>query len=322
VPVTRLNQTAPNLEAYRLLSETLNRARMWIREELRRSAGAEWESGALPAPTRVRLEQRREREAAFTWNAGQGADLLAFSGFADLHEVIAANPLLLESCARLTPDPGLLRARFLELDTILERLAYARPVGEREIELLTQFDQRLGGGFGAESAAAPEDISPVVLAVAQASAPPTEVSRPPAPPAAASPRPQRPAQPPTPTPVFLLDGALERENDGEILAALFQEVTVVAEAIWSEAGTTNVPVWEQVRESRWYASRFTSLNLRPVSDFYELIRCAGERRTAGAVRSELHEYLKEHDFARLLLSLREVFLPFQTAIGANQPPAR
>ncbi|MFH1177303.1 MAG: hypothetical protein V1750_07840 [Acidobacteriota bacterium] len=317
-----LSQTAPNLEAYRLLVETLNTARAWLRDELRRGAGAEWEGSALPAPTHVRLEQRREREAGFTWNADLAADLLAFAGFADMHEVIAANPLLLEACARLTPDPGMLRARFLELDTILERLAYARPVGEREIELLTQFGQRLPDGAGPELDAAVEDAPPLVLSAAPVPAVPAAVHEPPALPEAALPRPQPPVQQPPATPVFLLDSALARENDGEIMAALFLEVTAVAEAIWSEAETVHVPVWEQVRESRWYASRFTHLNLRPLSDFYEVIRSGAQRRAAGAPRVELHEYLKEHDFARLLLALREIFMPFQAAIAANKSATR
>jgi len=68
-----------------------------------------------------------------------------------------------------------------------------------------------------------------------------------------------------------------------------------------------------VRESAWYETRFSALRLRVVSDFYDLLRNVQERMAAGTSRTDLHEFLKERNFAQLLMELREFFRPLATA---------
>ena len=69
-------------------------------------------------------------------------------------------------------------------------------------------------------------------------------------------------------------------------------------------------MWELVSESSWYRERFSVLRLRVVSNFYDLLRAVQERRASGGSRNDLHELLKERNFAQLLMDLREFFRPY------------
>jgi hypothetical protein len=102
-----------------------------------------------------------------------------------------------------------------------------------------------------------------------------------------------------------------------VLTGLYHEVTAIAEKIWADAASAHTPVWESVRESTWYRDRFSVLRLRVVSDFYDLLRTVQERVAAGRTRGELHEFLRDHNFAQLLMDLREFFKQLQ-----SPPPGR
>jgi hypothetical protein len=279
--------------------------------------------------------------------------------------VLSSNPTLREGFSRLVPEPQALRLRFLELDTVLNRIAYARPVSESDMELLLGFDERLrslasdlpvnGPSSGpkveapqpskasrkpsaqraeppaAVPAAEPSEPAPAPAAPAPAAAKPAQ-----APPKAREPEPAKerpaPAPPPPartpgsgPMPVVAggessghgvpqgFEAALRRGDDATILAALYQEITGLAEKIWGDASTARSPVWEAVRESSWYGNRFSTLRLRIVSDFYDLLRIVQEKVAAGSTRTELHELLKERNFAQVLMDLREFFRPIAAA---------
>ncbi len=348
-----------NLDAYRLAAAALERLRALLRRHLEAAHGASWEQDGIPHEPREFLAQRREREAAVKWNSATGLDLLEFAGFVNLYEVLSAHPRLRDGFSRLVPDPQALRIRFLELDTVLNRIAYARPVSEADMELLLGFDERLrtlANDLPVDAAAAavvaggpPTPAQPVRAAAAVET--PAMPASPPgaAAPAQAGVAPQTPAAPTPPPakariaetreraprghggshgtpstgsiPVILsmepqastvtkdLDGALKRGDDSEILTALYQEITGLAEKIWGDAASARSPVWEAVRESAWYEKRFSALRLRVVSDFYGLLRTVQERVAAGASRTDLHEFLKERNFAQILMDLREFFRP-------------
>jgi hypothetical protein len=346
-----------NLDAYRLAAAALERLRALLRRHLEATHGAGWEKAGLPAETREILAQRREREAAVKWNSATGLDVLDFAGFVNLYEVLASVPRLRDGFSRLVPEPQALRLRFLELDTVLNRIAYARPVSESDMELLLGFDERLRALATdlpidtVAEAAAPEEPSARLSQPAPAAKVPLEPAAtaqthaPAAPPAAAataapaSPSPSsgrprasegRPARgqggsqgPPTTgsIPVILsketqgpavvndLDAALRRGDDSTVLTALYQEITGLAEKIWSDAASARSPIWEAVRESAWYENRFSALRLRVVSDFYDLLRNIQERQAAGNTRTDVHEFLKERNFAQILMDLREFFRP-------------
>ena len=132
-----------NLDACQMSSEILLRLRKIMRESLRAIHGKEWEATGIPDEIREYLTQRQAREASINWNLSDAVDILDFAGFLDLYEVMAANPQLLQRFLPLAPDASVLRIRFLELDTILNRIAYARPISESELGFLVTFEDRL-----------------------------------------------------------------------------------------------------------------------------------------------------------------------------------
>jgi len=325
-----------NLDAYRLAAECLFRIRQLMRETLKATHGEDWAQEGIPEELYDHLNSRRVREASINWHLSDSADLLDYTGFANIYDIIAANESLLELFSSLAPDPNVLRIRFLELDTILNRIAYVRPVADTEIGFLVSFDERIrrlstvpAGQKPAaakpaavkstqkrDSKATPEPVpteskSPSVPPVKEKkadAAPVREASPPPAaaPPAAApGPAPQKPA-----TEVqgdSHLEEALMAGRDNVVLAALYREITSLADGLWTQAAPALAVTWERVRESDWYNDRFAKLGLKSVSDFYGLVEEARERLLGGTSRNELQEFLKERNFAQVLLSLRELF---------------
>ncbi len=132
-----------NLDAYRLAAECLFRIRQLMRETLKAAHGDEWVQEGIPEELCEHLSSRRDREASINWHLSESADLLDYTGFANIYDIIAANEPLLVLFSSLAPDPNVLRIRFLELDTILNRIAYVRPVADTEMGFLVSFDERI-----------------------------------------------------------------------------------------------------------------------------------------------------------------------------------
>jgi len=352
-----------NLDAYRLAASALERMRALLRRHLEAVHGEDWESLGIPDDPREFLRQRRERESSVKWNSSSSADLLDYAGFVNLYEVVANDPQLRQGFSRLVPEPAALRLRFLELDTVLNRIGYARPVAESDMELLLGFDERLrqiaGALTGTPQVHAEESVAPGKppgdgghrpRAAAQSSPAPPASPVPQPPPVAPAPPPAAAAQPPAqhdepqrrpgrdrattaptapappahseperPSPTAPqqkeLEAALRRGDDAVLLTALYLEITSLAERLWSDGASAGSPVWDLVSESSWYRERFSALRLKVVSDFYDLLRAVDERRAAGAGRSQLHDLLKERNFAHLLMDLREFFKPL---VGAGK----
>ena len=323
-----------NLDACRLSSEILLRLRKILRDILAALHGKGWEELGIPVEIREFLMQRQAREASINWNLSDAADVLDFAGFLNLYEVICANDLLLQRFLPLAPDPSVLRIRFLELDTILNRIAYARPISEGDLGFLVSFDDRLRKTSTApptaEEIAAAKASPPKIVA-----APPPAVEAEPAPAPRPVPPPPRqfsqdaPAAPPAPDPAPApaaaveapppapvapefgpreLEAALKRADDKAILAALYQEVTALADGLWNGSiQAQQAKTWEKVRESQWYHDRFGKLGLKPISDFFGLFETAKEKTSSGTSKSDLQEFLKEHNFVQVLLALKSLF---------------
>jgi hypothetical protein len=326
-----------NLDACRLSSEILLRLRKILRDTLSALHGKGWEEIGIPEGIRDFLVQRQAREASINWNLSDAIDVLDFAGFVNLHEVICANDLLLQRFLPLAPDPSVLRIRFLELDTILSRIAYARPISEGDLGFLVSFDERLrktsttpptAEEIAAAKARPPKTVAAAPPAVEAAPAPaPRPAPPPPKPPAqaapAARPAPAPPEPEPAPAPVVEapppapgaqefgpkeLDAALKRADDKTILAALYREVTALADGLWNGAiQSQQAKTWEKVRESQWYHDRFGKLGLKPISDFFGLFETAKEKTLSGTSKSDLQEFLKEHNFVQVLLALKSLF---------------
>jgi hypothetical protein len=104
-----------------------------------------------------------------------------------------------------------------------------------------------------------------------------------------------------------LDEALSTNDHRTVLRELYREVTAIAEGVWSSEVTPAPMVWEQVTSSDWYERNFSRLGLQPLSVFYEVTAKVDKKVRAGAERKELQEFLKETNFAKTLLSLRDMF---------------
>jgi len=318
-----------NLDTYRVIAETLELLRSLTRTVLERDYGNAWEAQAIPEPMRSFLEQRRDREATIQWRLPDSHDLLDFAGFENLSEIILACEPLAQAFATVSRDCDLLRARFLELDAIQNRIAYVRPVSDIELEFVVSFSERL------RRVAVPSVRSdaprPAAAGRAPAAPPATplqeavEVSDPAEPAAAAGTGATvgqapsggtvtaAPASDAERTPVVPhvgtkeLEKALSDGHDDQILAALYAEVTKVAEALWSETAALSTPAWDRVREASWYEKSFSKLGLKPLSDFYDLHRQVGRRLADGASRTDVQEMLQERRFGEVLMALRELF---------------
>jgi hypothetical protein len=317
-----------NTDAYRLVGESLFRIRQLLRDGLRAIYDEQWENG-IPEERLGYLRQRRSHEASINWHLLDTSDIIDYAGFADLFEVVEANPQLQELFTSLASEVSVLRIRFMELDTILNRIAYVREVADTEMSFLVSFEERLRKVIAAprtftpvQSAGnvrpmrAPEPPAPVESAaeptVARAAAAPPPPAKekkgdaagkkaaPPAPAPAAP-------EPPPAEPVDQVAMALAEHKDGAVLLALYGEITAIADGLWNQSAPPFPAVWEKVRESDWYHQRFASLGLKSISDFYGLVDAARARLSGGASRVEMQELLKERNFAQILLALRELF---------------
>ena len=104
-----------------------------------------------------------------------------------------------------------------------------------------------------------------------------------------------------------LSVALSTNDHQTILRELYREVTAIAEGVWSSDVTPAPIVWDQVTASDWYEVNFSRLSLHPLSVFYEVTANVETKRKSGADRKELEEWLREMNFAKTLLSLRDMF---------------
>ena len=126
-------------------------------------------------------------------------------------------------------------------------------------------------------------------------------------------RPSRPATTPpaepkdVPQPESSLDTALETGDNRSVLRALYREVTSLAEGVWSGRLVAGTQVWDQVSASSWYEINFSRLGLKPLSDFYEIIAAVRRMLADGVSKVQIQDHLKEHNFAKILLSLRDMF---------------
>ncbi len=127
--------------------------------------------------------------------------------------------------------------------------------------------------------------------------------------AAAPPGPPRaePAEPEPPTAVEV-ERAMAAEDDREVLGLLHREVTAVADAAFRNQLDRPHPVWEAVRSSGWHDLKKADLALAPLELFYAIVGRAAEAQRGGAEPAAVRDLLREAGFAKLLLSLREMFM--------------
>ena len=101
--------------------------------------------------------------------------------------------------------------------------------------------------------------------------------------------------------------ALENNDHQTVLRELYREVTAIAEGVWSSDVSPAPMVWNQVTASDWYEVNFSRLGLQSLSVFFEITAKVEKKMKAGVDREELQEFLKETNFAKTLLSMRDMF---------------
>lgn len=109
------------------------------------------------------------------------------------------------------------------------------------------------------------------------------------------------------TAASIVKRAMEENDDPAVMREVYREVTGIAEVIWTTEEIPTCAIWDRVSTNRWYEANFSRLELRPLSDFYELISQVRTRRKAGAKKSEIQSFLNDSKFATVLLALRDMF---------------
>ncbi len=109
------------------------------------------------------------------------------------------------------------------------------------------------------------------------------------------------------TAASIVKRAMEENDDPAVMREVYREVTGIAEVIWTTEEVPTCAIWDRVSTNRWYEANFSRLELRPLSDFYELISQVRTRRKAGAKKSEIQSFLNDSKFATVLLALRDMF---------------
>ena len=105
----------------------------------------------------------------------------------------------------------------------------------------------------------------------------------------------------------IVQRAMENNDDPAVLREVYREVTGIAEVIWTTDEIPTTAIWDRVSTNVWYEASFSSLELRPLSDFYELISQVRAKRQTGASKAEIQSFLNDSRFATTLLALRDMF---------------
>lgn len=131
-----------NIDAYRIVSEILGQLRATVRDGLEQVYGDKWYRRGLPSGVFDRLVAAKEREKAIDWSEDQYQQIMGYSTFADLIEILQMNAEHFPEFIALAPSDSLLHARFIELDMMRTKMGGARPISETELSFLATFHLR------------------------------------------------------------------------------------------------------------------------------------------------------------------------------------
>ncbi len=104
-----------------------------------------------------------------------------------------------------------------------------------------------------------------------------------------------------------VEQAMDHGDNTAVLRALYREVTTLAEELWNTEVPPSPTIWNRVRVHSWYQDNFSDLGLKPLSDFYDIIGRVYQKMENGLAKDELQELLRENNFAKVLLELRDMF---------------
>ncbi len=248
-----------NLDAYRIVAEILATLRANVHRRLAARHGEDWYRTGLPEGILERLIERKEKEKTIDWYDSEYQQLIDFATFAELLEVLVAEPDLVPGISKLAPNPPLLHARLLELDVLREKLALARPISENELSFLGTFylrfrqaaqdeEKRSAKRDEAQPAEESDDVPDESVATTKEAAPDEAPPAPDEKPATSRPKPKpvKPVVPPSEASVSKKDGPAEtRRTQADAPAEADEtedeedEVSVAALEHALEKGDTN-----------------------------------------------------------------------------------
>ena len=141
-----------NVQAYRTMAEVLISYRKIFLRGLRKVSGESWYLDACPPGVYERLVDRKENELAFERLSVEYEDLMSFSTFEDLAEIIDYNEDLARLLRNLAASKDELCERLHELEWLRIKLAMACDLDDQEILALTarreELQQILAGARG------------------------------------------------------------------------------------------------------------------------------------------------------------------------------
>ncbi len=105
----------------------------------------------------------------------------------------------------------------------------------------------------------------------------------------------------------IIQRAMKQNDDQTVLREIYREVTGIAEVIWTTDEVPTTAIWDRVSTNPWYEASFSRLELRPLSDFYDLISKVRAQRKSGLSKSDIQRFLNDSQFATTLLALRDMF---------------
>lgn len=311
----------PIANAYRELAELLKTLRRIVGRWVERHHGEGSFDRVCSAGVAERLLARRRSEARLGQLPPEAESLLEYTTFSDLAELLLDELELLDRLVpRLAPSPQELLRRLEEMEVIRLQLARAKPVAPAEVEAVGELHAHLvealrgNGRRPASSSAAAEEEG-----VDGRGAEPTGGTSPADggdadPEHAAEERPSAVAgggdggEPPPPDETFGVERALAEGDDGAVVRALHDEVTLLADEAIAGAPRHRAAVWLAAREAGWLEANLEALGLDPVARFHEAVEALRHHRSNGANGSEMRRIREELGFTGLLLEMREAFL--------------
>jgi hypothetical protein len=333
-------------KAYRMVAELLVGYRRIIHRGLVKLYGEDWLEGGCTDEIRDRLAARQAEELEVERTTSEGADLIHYTVFGDLVDLLKSDDALAGLLDRLAPSPEGLTPNLRALEDMRRQVAGGRFLGDNELVVLSESHLRLReklAGARRKVQKGTPPVDPVHDGPPEQPAPePVRADEPIDASAAVQPEADQPAAPPGPDAAVnqarrdatdelfepepetfrgsdlvdpdFLDGAATpvglvdvEQNDDEILADLRREIIAAAEAAYGNVDTISTEVWQGAWHSGWYGEKVESYGLVEVAKFYAIMEQYLEGYQRGDDPEALKKFLADREFAKLLLRLRDLF---------------
>jgi hypothetical protein len=130
-----------NVEAYHIVADMLVNLRRIMSRGLEKCAGENWHLDSCPPEIYEALVERKEHEAAVDRFTPDYEQLINFTTFGDLAELLVANDDLAKLLSNLEPGNTTLVERLREMEIVRLKLADARAFADDDIEILSGYHQ-------------------------------------------------------------------------------------------------------------------------------------------------------------------------------------